>query len=178
MLTRPYRFEEARIVFREMADGLCADLMAKNLVCGSLSWYAAYDWKSLEENPSYAGPVCMDWYGRLHPRHSGGTVRLESNTNSVDLISSALLSSFDERTDHTLLFRRLNVSANGVSEDANCYQLDFFTDFQALEKEKKIRSAMLTVRRRFGTNAVFKGFNLCAGATALERNGQIGGHRK
>ena len=178
VLTRPYRYGEARIVFREMIDSLCADLMAKNLVCRSAAWYAAYDWKSLEENPGYTGPVCMDWYGRLHPRHSNGTVRLPEETNSVELISSALLSSFDEKANRSLLFRRLNVAAGEVSEDAGDYQLSFFTDDRALEKEKKIRSAMLAVRQRFGTNAVFKCYNLCEGATALARNEQIGGHRK
>jgi len=178
VLARPYRYEEARTVFLEMADGLCADLAVKNLVCRSLTWYAAYDWKSLEENPGYAGQVCMDWYGRLHPRHSLGTVRLKSETNSVRLISGALLASFSEKTDHSLLFRRLNISANDVSADSGCYQPDFFTDDCSLEKERKIQAAMLSVRRRFGANAVFRGFNLVEGATALERNGQIGGHRK
>ena len=101
-----------------------------------------------------------------------------SSTNSVELISSALLASFDRKANHSLLFRRLNIAANQVSEDAGSFQLDFFTDYRSLEKEKKMQRAMLDVRRRFGANAVFKGINLCEGATALARNGQIGGHRK
>ena len=161
-----------------MINSLCDNLLLKNLVCPSATWYAAYDWKSLEENPSYAGPVCMDFYGRLHPRHNNGTVNFGSSTNSVELISSALLASFDRKANHSFLFRRLNIAANQVSEDAGSFQLDFFTDYRSLEKEKKMQRAMLDVRRRFGANAVFKGINLCEGATALARNGQIGGHRK
>lgn len=178
VLNRPYRFPEARVVFQEMIDGLCTDLLAKNLVCPFVTWYAAYDWTSLEENPGYTGPVCMDWYGRLHPRHSGGTARLLTPTASLEVISGAVLASFDANADHSLLFRRLNVAAGDVREDAGTCQLDFFSDYAALEKEKKIQRAMLEVRRRFGSNALFRGMNLQEGATALERNGQIGGHRK
>ena len=178
VLTRPYRFGETRIVLAEMIDGLCADLMAKGLVCRSACWYAAYDWKSLEENPAYRGPVCMDFYGRLHPRHHNGTVRLDTETNSAELISAALLASFDRTADPTLLFRRLNVTALDVVPEGGCCQLSFFTDTRALEKERNIRQAMLNVRGRFGANAVFKAINLCEGATALARNEQIGGHRK
>ena len=178
VLTRPYRFGVTRIVLAEMIDGLCADLMAKGLVCRSACWYAAYDWKSLEENPAYRGPVCMDFYGRLHPRHHNGTVRLDTETNSAELISAALLASFDRTADPTLLFRRLNVTALDVVPEGDCCQLSFFTDIRALEKERNIRQAMLNVRGRFGANAVFKAINLCEGATALARNEQIGGHRK
>ncbi len=178
VLTRPYRFSEARIVFQEMIDGLCADLLRKNLVCSAAAWYAAYDWTSLEENPGYTGPVCRDWYGRLHPRHSNGIVHLGTATNSPELISSALLASFDAKANPSLLFRRLNVTANNVTKDVGCFQLSFFTDCRALEKEKKFQLAMLDIRCRYGANAVFKGISLCPGATALERNGQIGGHRK
>ncbi len=177
VLTRPYRFDEARLVFSEMIDGLCADLLSKNLACRSVCWYAAYDWTSLEENPLYKGPVCMDYYGRLHPRHNNGTVKLRTVTNSSDLISAALLSSFDQKANPTLLFRRLNVSACDLAEDVSSYQLDFFTDYAALEKEKKIRCATLEIRSRFGANAVFRAMNLCEGGTALMRNCQIGGHR-
>ena len=178
VLIRPYRFPEARLVLSEMIDGLCADLMEKKLVCRGACWYASYDWKSLEENPAYAGPVCMDYYGRLHPRHHNGAVRLGAETNAASVLSAALLASFDRKADPTLLFRRLNVAALDVSPEDGCCQLSLFTDAEALEKERRIRQAMMRVRARFGANALFKGINLCEGATALTRNEQIGGHRK
>ena len=178
VLPRPYKYDEARLVFAEMIDLLCADMFRKNVVTCSLTWWVSYDWKSLEACPQYDGPVCVDFYGRLHPAHASGTVRLKEKTNSPQLISSALLAGFDARTDRRLLFRRLNISANNIAADNGVYQLDMFTDYEALDRERRIQGAMLAIRKRFGNNAVVKGIDLLEGATTIERNGQIGGHRK
>jgi len=177
VLPRPYPYAEARNVLREMIDVLCSDLLSRRLHASVFSWWVSYDYKSLEAVPGYEGPVVLDFYGRLHPRHSNGTVRLRLKTSSPQLIADALLASFDRKTDHRLLFRRLGVCANDVLLDSGIYQLDFFTDYGTLERERKIRSALLDVRGRFGLNAVFKGNNLLEGANQLERNLQIGGHR-
>ena len=91
VLPRPYPFAEARIVFSEMVDVLCADMFTKNLVSPVFSWYVFYDYKSLEAVPDYDGPVSLDYYGRLHPSHSGGTVRTRTGTNSVREVMSAML---------------------------------------------------------------------------------------
>ena len=85
--------------------------------------------------------------------------------------------SFDVKTDHRLLFRRLGVCANQVSADDGTIQLSIFQDFEKQERDRRLQGAMLAVRKKFGTNAVFKGMNLMEGATALERNQQVGGHR-
>ncbi|MCR5663769.1 MAG: DNA methylase [Oscillospiraceae bacterium] len=177
VLPRPYRCEEARVVFREMADLLCADLFSKNLTTPALTWWVSYDYKSLEENPNYAGPVKLDFYGRLHPCHSGGTVRLRARTNAFSVIERALLASFDAKADPTLLFRRLSVCAEEVRADAGADQLDLFTDYAAQEKEKRLCGALLDIKKRHGANSVLKGTNFLEGATARERNLQIGGHR-
>lgn len=177
VLPRPYKYDEARNVFSEMIDVLCADMFEKNLLSQVFTWWVSYDWKSLEANPGYAGPVCVDFYGRLHPKHSNGTVRTRVRTNGLSLIREALLTSFTEKTDHSLLFRRLGICACDVSADDGVFQLDLFTDYDALEREKKIQGAMLKVRAKFGANAVFTGKNMLKGATNLERNTQIGGHR-
>ena len=177
VLPAPYEFAETRIVFSEMIDVLCADMFEKNLLSSVFTWWVCYDWKSLEHCPSYAGPLSLDWYGRLHPRHSLGTVRLRERTNSPQLVRRTLLESFDLKTDHRLLFRRLGLCAAGVTADDGVCQLDLFTDYAALEKEKKMQGAMLKVRSKFGANALFTGKNLLKGATNLERNRQIGGHR-
>ena len=178
VLPRPYRFSEARLVFAEMIDLLCADMFSKNMVTRGLTWWVSYDWKSLEVCPQYDGPVCVDFYGRLHPAHATGTVRLKEKTNSPQLISSALLAQFDARTDRRLLFRRLNLSANNIAADTGMYQLDMFTDYEALDRERRIQSAMLAIRKKYGNNAVVRGMDLLEGATTIERNGQIGGHKK
>ena len=177
VLPRPYEYGEARNVFLEMIDVLCADMFKKKLVSPSFSWWVSYDYKSLEKNPYYSGPVTKDFYGRLHPCHNNGTVKMRERTNSPQTVRCALVASFDQKTDHHLLFRRLGVCANNVTDDDGFYQLDFFTDYDAMEKEKKIQNAMLEVRAKYGANALFTGKNMLEGATTLERNMQIGGHR-
>ncbi len=177
VLPRPYLYDEARNVFLEMIDVLCADMFTKHLTSRVFTWWVSYDYKSMEHCPSYDGPLVLDFYGRLHPKHSNGTVRLKTRTDSAAVISEAMVRSFDEKTDHRLLYRRLGVCADNVAVDDGSYQLSLFTDYEALEKEKKIQRAMLEVRQRYGPGAVFKGMNLKKGATTLERNQQIGGHR-
>ena len=176
VLPRPYKYPEARLVIHEMVEQLCADMFTKNLVAPAFTWWVGYDYKSLEANPFYEGPLTMDFYGRLHPCHHNGTVRMRERTNSAASVSKAVLISFDQKTDHSLLFRRLGVCAVQTAIDSGAFQLNLFTDYDAIEKEKKIQQACLEVRKRFGQNAIFKGLNLMGGATALERNQQIGGH--
>ena len=178
VLPRPYKHDEARTVFAEMIDVLCCEMYAKNIVAKVFTWWVSFDWKSLEACPEYDGPVVVDFYGRLHPKHSGGTARLPEKTNSFDLVSAALLSQFDRKTDHRLLFRKLGINAADIKTNDGVFQLDMFMDYDALEKEKRIQGAMLEIRKRFGKNAVVKGINLMEGATTIERNGQIGGHRR
>ena len=177
VLPRPYKYDEARIVFAEMVDGICSDMHNKGVQTKRLSWYVGYDYKSLDAVPDYNGPLAVDFYGRLHPKHSNGTVRLPVCTNLSKGIINALLPSFDEKTDHRLLFRRLNITAEDISEDDGTLQFDMFTDYEAQSKENELQYAMQSIRSRFGKNAVVKGFNLLEGATAIERNSQIGGHR-
>ena len=98
-------------------------------------------------------------------------------TSSPRLVAEGLTGSFDKKTDHRLLYRRLGVCALNTEEDLGIFQLDLFTDYDALWKEKKAEQALLEIRRKYGPNAIFKGKNLLDGATTLERNMQIGGHR-
>ena len=177
VLPRPYRYDEARVVFQEMLELLCADLFSKNLTTPALTWWVSYDHKSLEAHPLYSGPVKLDFYGRLHPCHNNGTVRLRTRTNTLSVILPAVLDSFDKKTDHALLFRRLGICAEDVQLDNSAYQLDLFSDYDALQKERKLEGAMLEVRKKYGANSLLKGLNYREGATAIERNTQIGGHR-
>ncbi len=177
VLPRPYKYQEAKLVFQEMIEVLCTDMFTKNLVTSACTWWVSYDYKSLEACPGYDGPLSIDFYGRLHPKHSNGTMKLPSLTNSIQLITPPLLKSFDMKTDHRLLYRRLGVCANDVTEDLGVFQVNMFIDYEALERDRKLQGAMLEVRRKFGANAVFKGMNMLEGATTLERNQQIGGHK-
>ena len=177
VLPRPYLYDEARVVFHEMIDHTCSDLFNKDLISNSFTWWVSYDYQSLEKVPDYNGDLSIDFYGRLHPAHSNGTARLRNRTNSSQIIVPVLLSQFDRKTDHHLLYRRLGISANDVQDSNGAYQLDLFTDYDALERENLLQGAMLSVRNKYEANALFKGTNLREGATALERNLQIGGHR-
>ena len=177
VLAKPYRYDKGKLVFTEMADLLCADLLSKNLTTPSLTWWAAFDPESLTVNPNYQGPLAMDYFGRLHPRHANATVKLRIRTNSKQLIMERLIPSFETKVDHQLLIRRLGIAANDVEYDDGTIQLDLFTDFEALEKERNLQRAMLEVRRRFGMNAIIKGMNLLEDATTIQRNMQIGGHK-
>ena len=177
VLPRPYAFSEARNVFSEMIDNICGDMFFKSVLSSRFTWWVSYDYKSLEACPDYDGPVCADYYGRLHPVHSGGTVRMPEEVNSVSTISPLLLDAFDRHTDHRLLFRRLGICAEDISEDNGYYQLNFFIDYEALEREKHLQGAIANIRSKYGTNALFQGKNLLEGATQLERNCQIGGHK-
>lgn len=119
----------------------------------------------------------MDFYGRLHPKHNAGRVRLPAQTNSIQMFVEPVLKQFDEKTDHRLLYRRLGVCADDVVEDMGIFQMNMFVDMQTLERDKQLQGAMLAIRKKYGANALFKGMNLLKGATTLERSQQIGGHR-
>ena len=177
VLSKPYSYADARVVFAEMVESLCTDLFDKRLVTKACTWWVSYDYKSLEHCPYYDGPLSIDFYGRLHPRHNNGTVRLPVETNSIQIVTEAVLRQFDEKVDRRLLFRRLGICANDVTTDMKAYQISMFVNYAALERENKLRSAMREVRQRYGANSIFRGMNLVEGATALERNAQIGGHR-
>ncbi len=178
VLPRPYPYDEARIVLSEMIDGLCADMFRQGVIAPRFSWWVSYDWKSLEACPDYDGPVDLDFYGRLHPHHVNGTVKMPSGTSSISVASPRILEAFDRKVDHRLLIRRLNVCAEEIRADSGVLQLDLFGNAQALAREERLREAIEAVRDRFGASALFTGKNLCRGATQLERNGQIGGHRR
>ena len=185
VLPRPYAFDEARLVFAEMVEQLSMDLVAKGLATsmdlvakglatGCLSFWVSFDPVSLEKC-RYDGPLSIDYYGRLHPKHTGGTVRLRTRTASDRALREALLAAFDARVDRQLFIRRLGVCAADTHND--CLQLDMFTDYAALEGEERMQRVILGIRRKYGSNAILKGMNYLEGVTARERNTQIGGHR-
>ena len=177
VLPRPYKYKEARNVLSEMIDGLCMDMLSKNLIAPKFAWWTSYDYTSLEEVPNYEGDVVLDFYGRLHPKHDKGTVRMPMDTNLESTVRPLLLMSFDAKTDHRLLYRRLGVCAEDVHEDLGFYQMSMFIDYDMLKKERRLQTALAQIRRKYGANSIFKGKNLLEGATQLERNLQIGGHK-
>ncbi len=177
VLPRAYKYGEGFLVFREMTDLLCSDLAAKNLTTDSLTWWVSFDPQTLEEIADYTGAIEVDFYGKVQPKSAHGTVRLRNRSSSQKAIMEALSKSFAERVDRRFLIRRLGICANNTEIDTGSVQIDMLTDYESVEKERALQRAMIEVRKRYGMNAIVKGMNLEKGATTIERNQQIGGHR-
>jgi len=191
----PYTAEKARLIVREMADLLVLDLVDKGLVTDQMVLTVGYDIDNLAGGQStYRGAVTTDHYGRKIPKHAHGTANLGKYTSSTREILKAITELYDRIVDPGLLVRRMYVVANHViyEEDipapAETEQLDLFTDYEqrerdqaeeaaALEREKRRQQAILAVKKKYGKNALVKGMNLEEGATAMDRNAQIGGHK-
>jgi DNA polymerase V len=178
--------EKARLILQEMTDALVLDLVDKGLETDKLVVTVGYDRESLAKG--YEGVVCIDHYGRAIPRHAHGTANLRRRCASSRLIMEAVLELFDRIVDPALLVRRINIAAlnvtyrgQGASEPA---QLDLFSDLAAqeresreLEREMSRQRAVLQIRKKYGKNAILRGMNFFEGATARQRNAQIGGHK-
>ena len=194
----PYTSENARLVLREMAELLSLDLVRKKLVTNQIVLTIGFDVENLTDparRQLYTGPVVKDHYGRMIPKHAHGTERLETYTSSTKKIINVATTLFDKIVDANLLIRRINIVAGHVlpedeapNRSDDCEQLDMFTDYAAvqaqrqkeedeLNRERKVQEALLTIKKRFGKNAILKGMNLQEGATAKDRNEQIGGHK-
>lgn len=193
VLQDPYTFEKARIVVQEMADSLSLDLVDKGLVTDQLVLTIGYDAENLNDPArfqQYKGEITTDRYGRKIPKHAHGTANIDRQTSSSNLLINAVTNLYDRIVDKNLLIRRISISANRVVDEKSAaekqgfQQLSLFTDYEQQEKEqadlkreRSMQEAMLTIKKKFGKNAVLKGLNLRDGATAKERNKQIGGHK-
>lgn len=188
--------ETTRLILWEMADMLALDLSGKGLVTKKLTLTIGYDIKNLRDSDisgSYKGEVRTDHYGRLVPKHAHGTQNLPQYTSSAKMITGAVDELFYRIYDKDLYSRRLCITACGVIDEKHIpksqqyEQLDFFSPAEsdeeyndrlfALGREKDLQLAMLRIKRKYGKNAVLKGSNFLEGATAIERNRQIGGHK-
>ena len=176
---------------------LVLDLVDKRLVTDQLTLTVGYDIENLTDagrKKDYKGEIKVDRYGRKIPRHAHGTVNLDSQTSSTKKITDAVMGLYDRIMDKKLLIRRMYLAANkvvpetAVKQKETFEQLDLFTDYEALEKqrqkekellerERKMQQAMLDIKKKFGKNAILKGMNLQEGATAKDRNSRIGGHK-
>ena len=170
-----YDTSKARVVVKEMTDLVVLDLVKKGLKTDSLTLTIGYDRISVDSG-EYKGKIKEDRYGRFVPYPAHGTAHLDSYTSSTTKIVDAVLNLYDRIIDENLYVKRITLAANRIVSDAY-EQFDLFTDPKQLEREEKIQKAMLEIQNRFGKNAILKGTNLEEGATAIERNGQIGGHK-
>ena len=197
VLQCPYDFEKGKLIVREMTDLLVLDLVDKKLVTDQMVLSIGYDIENLsnkEIRKNYKGEVSVDRYGRMVPKHAHGSANLDRQTSSTKLIMDAVMELYDRIVNPKLLIRRVTVVANHLVEESTVKealvfeQMDLFTDYGALEKEReeetvrlnkerKLQEAMLAVKKKYGKNAILKGMNLEEGAMTIERNNQIGGHK-
>lgn len=198
VLSRPYTAAEGRIVVQEMADQLSMDLVRKGLYTDQVVLDIGYDVENLTDAhraEAYKGEVVTDWYGRRVPKSVHGSQNLGRHMASTERIVEATRAIFDRIADRELLMRRFTVAVCNLltaderkAAETEPEQLDLFTDYEAqaqakkaedaaLEKETRRQKALLNIRDKYGKNAVVKGLNLQEGATAIERNAQIGGHK-
>ena len=194
----PYDAEKAKLVIREMTDLLVLDLVDKGLVTDQIVLTVGYDIDNLTDpsrRAKYHGVIETDRYGQQIPKQAHGSINLDGHTSSTRKIMCAVTELYDRIVDKSLLVRRMYVVANHVLPEADApqknggaVQLDLFTDYAAeaekqkaedaaLERERKIQAATLAIKKKYGKNAILKGMNLEEGATAKDRNAQIGGHK-
>ncbi len=188
----PYDFDKGKLIVREMTDLLVLDLVDKGLVTDQLVLTVGYDSENIPS--SYSGKLSTDRYGRKTPKSAHGSINLERFTSSTKLILEKISGLYDRIVNKKFMVRRMYVVANhvvsehSIANDDRYEQLDMFTDYkmleaqrkeeeEALERERNMQKAMLEIKKKYGKNAILKGMNFQEGATTIERNGQVGGHK-
>ncbi|MBP5311507.1 MAG: DNA methylase [Clostridia bacterium] len=194
VLAGPYPFEKGKLIVKEMSDGLSLDLVEKGLLTDQIVLTVGYDVENVFNNPEFKGPVEIDRYGRKTPKMAHGSVNLGVFTSSSRIIVEKTAELFSRITDRELTVRRLYVVANHVIPEGEApkepvkVQMSLFDpednagkkaeeEKLAIEKEKNLQKAAVALRKKYGKNAVLKGMSFQEGATAIERNGSVGGHK-
>ena len=188
----PYPYDKALIVIKEMAELSTLDLVEKGLVTNQIVLDIAYDVENLKNGEKYAGEIVSDRYGRRAPKPAHGTVNIGKYSSSTKEITEKTVELFERIVNKNLSVRKLSLTCNHLISETEVReadeQLSLFDDYEELEKkrvrqlselekEKKMQKAMLKIKGKYGKNAVIKGLDLQEGATTLERNSQIGGHK-
>lgn len=198
VLSVGYDYKKAKVVVLEMADDVSLNLVKHHLIADQIVLTINYDSENLTSpvlKARYNGPITTDYYGRQVPKHSHGTIHLENLTSSTKIIKEAVRDLYTKIVNPNLLIRRINLTVNHVVSEEEAAsltrpseQLDLFTDYEkraqqeeekaeVLARERKVQEALIGIKERYGKNAILKGLNFEEGATAKERNQQIGGHK-
>ena len=196
VLSCPYVYGKAKLVLREMCELFVLDMVEKGVMTDKLVLTVGYDIENLKDDDTfYDGEINIDYYGRRVPKHAHGTVALSGFTSSAKEIVRAAIELFERIVDQRLTVRRINLAALNITRESSCrhsfsapLQLDIFSDADDIlkkereeektyEREKRAQRAVIEIKNKFGKNAILKGMNFEEGATAIERNLQIGGHK-
>ena len=192
VLKEPYPYSKAKLIVKEMTDLLVLDLVDKKLLTNQMGLTVGYDTTAVK---NYAGPIERDPYGRIAPKSAHGTINLSDYTSSTKIILDSIVKLFEKIVDPSLTVRRMYIVANNLKrEDDDIFakdkqeQMDLFSDYEKidsdrkakkeyLKKERKMQEAIIKIQKKYGKNSILKGNNLEEGATSIERNGQVGGHK-
>lgn len=193
VLTRPYTFDETKIIILEMVDKLVLELVEKGLTTDQIVLMVGYDIENLTDTEcraAYKGEIVKDRYDREIPKHARGTANMGKHTSSTKLITEKTMELFERIVDKKLLTRRLTITANHLLTEeeakasAGAEQLTFFDMAEDIEKkaadeerEKRMQKAILDIKNRFGANSIMKGTSYQDAATGIERNESLGGHK-
>jgi len=156
VLSRDYNFTDGRLIVKEMADLLCLDLVDQNLITNSVT-------------------LSVGFNNQSHQPMIRGTAALPLETNADIVIIPEILKVYDEIVEPYMMIRRVFLTSNRVKPE-EYKQYSFFADMEQLEKDRKMQEAVISLKKKFGKNAVLKGMNLEKAGTTIERNRQIGGH--
>ena len=190
VLPCPYDFEKGRLIVREMTELLVLDLVRKKMVADQIVLMVGYDHTGIPE--TYQGELKKERYGKKVPKAAHGSVNLGKQTSSTKRIMEKVLSLYDRIVDPELQVRRMSITANHVIPEGEVQeevmQYSLFDDVEAqeqkrkqeqesLKKEHQLQEAILSIKDRYGKNAILKGMNFREGAMTIERNEQVGGHK-
>ena len=187
----PYNYDKTKLIIKEMTELLVLDLVDKHLVTNQIVLTVGYDIDNINNNDiNYNGEITIDRYGRKIPKHAHGTINLDHKTSSTKIIIDAVMKLYDRIIDKRLLTRRINITANNVIDEEKAEredryeQIDLFNNYKEVEanknkekKERNLQRSILDIKKKYGKNAILKGMNFEEGATTIERNEEVGGHK-
>ena len=195
VLHKPYEFENAKIIIKEMIESISLKLVDEERVTSQLTLRIDYEGIGNHKDIKYEGKVVNDSYGRKVPKHAQGTANIDRQTSSTKILTKELLLLYERIVDKNLLIRKVTITANNIInvedivQEESYEQLDLFSnnieidnvkkeEEIQLNKEKKLQEAMLGIRKKYGSNYILKGIDLLEEATGRDRNRQIGGHKE
>ncbi len=184
----PYKYDKTKLIIKEMIDNISLDLVSKHKITDTLTLTINYDY---EMNVDYNGPRAFDHYGRCVPKSAHGSIKLPYKTSSVVVLMRKVLELYDKIINKNLYVRKITISACDLAcdDDLNnqvcSLQLDLFNDNsfeneidkKNQENDLKLEKTILEIKNKYGKNSIVKVMNLEEGATGIDRNNQVGGHR-
>ncbi|MDD6154867.1 MAG: DNA methylase [Eubacteriales bacterium] len=176
VLPRAYEYDEALLAAMEQAEALSLRMIDEHVSGNALTLYVCYD--SSAYSRGYDGPGRLDIFGRMIPSHSNGTLRFGTYTNFTDMMLDGCRALFKKVADPALPIRRMFLIVSGITdEDEAPFQQDFFHDVTVMESQRRLDRVILSIKKKYGGNAILRGMSYMEGGRSRERNLEIGGHR-